>query len=45
MNLVEKNVVTTDKKILANTFNKRYINIVEINSGKNPPKKFKNATW
>ena len=35
--LVENNVVTTDKKALASTFNKHYINIVEVSSGK-PPK-------
>ena len=32
--LVENNVVTTDEKTIASTFNKRYINIVEISSGK-----------
>ena len=35
--LVENNAVTTDKKALASTINKHYINIVEISSG-NPPK-------
>ena len=32
--LVENNVVTTDGKTLSSTFNKHYINIVEISSGK-----------
>ena len=32
--LAENNVVATDEKIIACTFNKRYINIVEISSGK-----------
>ena len=32
--LVENNVVTNDEKTLASTFNKHYINIVEISSGK-----------
>ena len=35
--LVKNDVVTTDKKTLASTVNKHYINIVEISSGK-PPK-------
>ena len=35
--LVENNVVTTDEKTLASTFNKHFINIVEISSAK-PPK-------
>ena len=30
--LVENDVVTTDEKTLASTFNKHYINIVEISS-------------
>ena len=34
--LVENDVVTTDEKTLARTFNKHYINIVEISSGKTP---------
>ena len=34
---MENNVVTTDEKTLASTFNKHYINIVEISIGK-PPK-------
>ena len=42
--LVENNVVTTDEKALAKTFNKRYINIAEISSGKLPKKCFKNVT-
>ena len=45
INLVENDVVTTDEKTLASTFNKHYINIVEISSGKPPPKSFKNVTW
>ena len=32
--LAENNVVATDEKTIACTFNKRYINIVEISSGK-----------
>ena len=32
--LVENNVVKNDEKILASTFNKHYINIVEISCGK-----------
>ena len=34
--LVENDAVTTDEKTLASTFNKHYINIVEISSGKPP---------
>ena len=34
--LVENEVVTTDEKTLARTFNKHYINIVEISSRKTP---------
>ena len=37
--LVENDIVTTDEKTLTSTFNKNYINIVEISSGK-PPKIF-----
>ena len=33
---MKKNVVTADEKTLASTFNKHYINIVEISSGKTP---------
>ena len=33
---MENNAVTTDKKTLASTFNKHYINIVELSSGKLP---------
>ena len=40
-----KDVVTTDEKTLASTFNKHYINIVEISSGKSLKKHFKNVTW
>ena len=43
--LVENNVVKNDEKILASTFNKHYINIVEISSGIPPQKSFKNVTW
>ena len=44
INLVENDVVTTDKKTLASTFNKHYINIMDISSGKPPLKFFKNVT-
>ena len=37
--LVENDIVATDEKTLTSTFNKNYINIVEISSGK-PPKIF-----
>ena len=40
-----KDVVTTDEKTLASTFNKHYINIVEISSGKSLKNHFKNVTW
>ena len=43
--LVENNVAATDEKTLASTFNKHYINIVEISSGIPPQKSFKNVTW
>ena len=32
--LVENDVVTTDEKALASTFNKHYINILDISSGR-----------
>ena len=31
---MERDVVTTDEKTLASTFNKHYINFLEISSGK-----------
>ena len=34
--LAENNIVTTDEKTLASTFNKNYIDIVEIRRGKHP---------
>ena len=37
--LVENHFVTTNEKTFASTFNKHYINIVEISSAK-PPKSF-----
>ena len=43
--LAKKNIVTNDEKALASTFNKHYINIAEISSGKPPQKYFKNLTW
>ena len=42
--LVENDVVTTDEKTLASTFNKHYINIVEISSGK-PPKNLSKMSY
>ena len=45
INLVENDVVTTDEKTLASTFNKHYINIMDMSSGKPPLKFFKNVTW
>ena len=36
INLVENNVATTHEKTLPNTFNKHYINIVDISSRKHP---------
>ena len=43
--LVKNDVVTTEEKALARTFNKNYINIVEISSGNPPKKSFKIVTW
>ena len=43
--LVKNDVVTTEEKALARTFDKNYINIVEISSGNPPKKSFKIVTW